>query len=197
MSNPSDVAAPAATASDLQVNGKAPAMPSPEVLAKIQELRTQVRESFGQVVMAIMNLPRYRHQSLGDLTQMVLEPLIRDRIALARPAKEEPGLLTDIAGFAIWASVSEEVDGKIREQIKAGTFPIRLKPEDWQSGSVNWLLDVIAPDRKTAERVIANFAQVVKEGELRLHPQIGGLVEPEFMQKLGGSRLAQPEGGQS
>ena len=163
-------------------------MPSPEVLAKIQELRTQVRESFGQVVMAIMNLPRYRHQSLGDLTQLVLEPLVRDRIAIARPAKDQPGLLTDIAGFAIWASVSEEVDAKIREQIKAGTFPVRLKPEDWQSGSVNWLLDVIAPDRKTAGRVIANFAQVVKTGELRLHPQIGGLVEKELLEKMGGSR---------
>ena len=31
-------------------------MPHPDVLAKSQELRTQVRESFGQVVMAIMNL---------------------------------------------------------------------------------------------------------------------------------------------
>ena len=115
---------------------------------------------------------------------MVLEPLIRDRIAIARPSREEPGLLTDIAGFAIWASVSEEVDAKIREQIKAGTFPLRLKPEDWQSGSVNWLLDVIAPDRKTAGRVIANFAQVVKEGELRLHPHIGGLVEKEMLDKM-------------
>jgi cytolysin-activating lysine-acyltransferase len=152
-----------------------------------QRLRTQVRESFGQVVMAMMNLPRYRHQSLGDLTQMVLEPLIRDRIAIARPAKEEPGLLTDIAGFAIWASVNEEVDTKIREQIKAGVFPIRLKPEDWQSGSINWLLDVIAPDRKTTGRVIANFRQVVKEGELRMHPQIAGLVEPEMLAKMGAS----------
>ena len=74
-----------------------------------------------------------------------------------------------------------------REQIKAGTFPLRLKPEDWQSGSVNWLLDVIAPDRKTAGRVIANFAQVVKEGELRLHPQIGALVEKEMLEKMGAS----------
>lgn len=177
--------APVAMTDDAQANGHTAAQPGHEVLAKIQELRTQVRESFGQVVMAMMNLPRYRHQSLGDLAQMVLEPLIRDRIAIARPAKEEPGLLTDIAGFAIWATVNEEVDTKIREQIKAGVFPIRLKPEDWQSGSINWLLDVIAPDRKTTGRVIANFRQVVKEGDLRLHPQIAGLVGPEMLEKMG------------
>ena len=96
-------------------------------------------------------------------------------------------MLTDVAGFAVWASVSEEVDLKIRDQIKARTFPIRLKPEDWQSGSINWLLDVIAPDRKTTGRVIANFRQVVKEGDLRLHPQIAGLVEREMLEKMGAS----------
>ena len=123
-----------------------------------------------------------------DLPQLVLEPPIRDRIAIARPIKNEPGMLTDVAGFAVWASVSEEVDLKIREQIKARTLPIRLKPEDWQSGSINWLLDVIAPDRKTTGRVIANFRQVVKEGGLRLHPQIAGLVEPEMLEKMGASQ---------
>jgi hypothetical protein len=46
------------------------------------------------------------------------------------------------------------------------------------------------PDRKTAGRVIANFAQVVKTGELRLHPQIGGLVEKELLGKMGGSARA-------
>ncbi|MGL4238284.1 hypothetical protein [Tabrizicola sp.] len=36
--------------------------------------------------------------------------------------------------------------------------------------------------------MIANFAQVVKEGELRLHPQIGGLVEKELVEKMGYSQ---------
>jgi cytolysin-activating lysine-acyltransferase len=95
--------------------------------------------------------------------------------------------------FAIWASVSEEVDAKTAGQIKEGSFPVRLKPDDWQSGSVNWLLDVIAPDRKTAGRVIANFAQVVKTGELRLHPQIGGLVEKELLEKMGAAKTGRGE----
>jgi cytolysin-activating lysine-acyltransferase len=84
--------------------------------------------------------------------------------------------------------VSEEVDAKTAGQIKAETFPIRLKPEDWQSGSVNWLLDVIAPDRKTTGRVISNFGRVVKTGDLRVHPQIAGLVEPQMLEKMGASQ---------
>ena len=121
---------------------------------------------------------------MADLQPLVLEPLIRDRIAIAHPKGADRAALVDIAGFAIWASVSDEVDAKIREQIKTGTFPIRLKPEDWQSGEINWLLDVIAPDRKATGQVIANFRQVVKEGDLRIHPQVAGLVDDEMRGKM-------------
>ncbi len=156
------------------------------MLGKIAEPRSQVPPRFGKIVMAMMGLPRYRHQTLADLQPLVLEPLIRDRIAIAHPKGTDRTALVDIAGFAIWASVSEEVDLKIREQIKTGTFPIRLKPEDWQSGDINWLLDVIAPDRKATGQVIANFRQVVKEGDLRILPQVVRLVDAEMREKMMG-----------
>ena len=159
---------------------------SEEMLSKIVDLRGQVRESFGKIVMAMMGLPRYRHQTLADLQPLVLEPLIRDRIAIAQPKGNNHTALVDIVGFAIWASVSDEVDLKIREQIKTGTFPIRLKAEDWNSGPVNWLLDVIAPDRKATGQVIAHFRQGVKEGDLRIHPMVAGLVDEDMRGKMMG-----------
>ena len=162
----------------------------PEIAAKIAGLRSHVRESFGKVVMSMMMLPRYRHQTLADLQHLVLEPLIRDRIAIAQRAGD--GLQAqDIAGVAIWASVSDEADQRIRDQIKGGAWPLRLKPEDWNSGSNNWLLDVIAPDERAAASVIANFRQVVKEGSLRLHPLITRLVNEETLQKMGAHKGAQ------
>ncbi|MCU9846678.1 hypothetical protein OEZ60_01485 [Defluviimonas sp. WL0024] len=51
---------------------------------------------------------------------------------------------------------------------------MRLKRDAWGN----------SPDRATTGRVIANFKQVVKEGELRMHPHIGGLVEPELLEKM-------------
>lgn len=164
----------------------------PEVAKKIAALRSHVRESFGKVVMAMMMLPRYRHQSLNDLQHLVLEPLMADRIAIAYPSDAEQNVLADIAGVAIWASVSEEVDARIREQIKAGVFPVRLKTEEWNSGSINWLLDVIAPSPKATTSVIANFRQVVKEGELRLHPLITKLVDRETLAKMGAHKVEAP-----
>ena len=159
----------------------------PEVLKKIATVRAQVRENFGKIAMSMMALPRYRHQTIADLQHIVLEPLIRDRIAIAYPAQTERSPVSDISGLAIWASVSDEVDAKIREQVKAGVFPIRLKPEEWTSGDNNWLLDVIAPDQKTTVSVLANFKQVVKTGDLRLHPIITRLVDKETLEKMGAS----------
>jgi cytolysin-activating lysine-acyltransferase len=153
----------------------------PEMANKIATLRSQVRESFGSVVMAMMALPRYRHQTLGDLQALVLEPLIRDRIALAQSGATAPA---DLSGVAIWASVSDEVDTRIREQVKAGVFPVRLKPEDWTSGQINWLLDVIAPDRATVGRMVANFGKVAQGGDLRLHPVVAGQVDKAVLERL-------------
>ncbi len=164
----------------------------PEIAAKIAAVRSHIRESFGKVAMAMMMLPRYRNQTLADLQHLILEPLMRDRVAIAYPGGEKANALSDIAGVAIWASVSEDVDGRIREQVQAGTFPIRLKAEDWNSGDINWLLDVIAPDQRTTANVIANFKQVVKEGSLRLHPIVTRLVDAETLAKMGAEKMSAP-----
>jgi cytolysin-activating lysine-acyltransferase len=169
--------------------GAAAAQADPELAAKIAALRAHVRESCGKAAMAMMMLPRYRHQTLGDLQHLILEPLLHDRIAVAYPGDAE-GPAADMTGLAIWASVSEDADARIRDQIKSGVFPVRLKPEDWNSGSINWLLDVIAPDPRTTARVIANFKQVVKEGSLRLHPLITRLVDEDTLKKMGAERLS-------
>jgi cytolysin-activating lysine-acyltransferase len=185
------VQAPANGAADAGAEPVNPQM-DPAIIQKIAAVRAQVRESFGKTVMAMMMLPRYRNQTLGDLQHLVLEPLIRDRVAIAYPGKTENDQLADISGLAIWASVSEEVDGRIREQIRAGVFPVGLKAEDWTSGEINWLLDVIAPDQRTTASVIANFKQVVKEGSLRLHPIITRLVDEETLKKMGAERIVAP-----
>ncbi|MGI9406590.1 MAG: toxin-activating lysine-acyltransferase [Hyphomicrobiaceae bacterium] len=195
-----DTAAPAAPVNGAGQNaapaqGDAPVQQhDPDVIKKISAVRTRVHETFGQVALSMMAVPRYRQLSIMDLNQYVLEPLIRDRIAIATaPDNRMPGTQA-LAGIAIWASVSEEADARIREQIKAGVFPIRLKPEDWNSGSINWLLDVIAPSQRLTTSVIANFRQVVKEGDMRIHPIVTRLVDPEALKKMGAGPIKTDNG---
>ena len=106
----------------------------------------------------------------------------RDRVALASKGDAEDA--DALAGVVIWASVSEEVDAKIREQIKAGVFPIRLAAADWTSGGTHWLLDVIAPTPALATSVLANMKQVMKGGDLRIHPVVTRLVEANALKGL-------------
>ena len=165
--------------------GEAPAQISPEMRARIAELRNRVQLNTGQVVLAMMNLPRYRHQTLGDLTHLVLDPMMRDRLAIARRTAEgKPQGEDDVAGIAIWASVSEAVDAKIMEQVKAGLFPVRLANEDWASGDKVWLLDVIAGDRKAATAVLTNFRQLSGERPVKIHPLVAQLVDAEILEKM-------------
>ena len=159
----------------------------PAIAEKIAGLRSHVREGFGKVVMSMMMLPRYRHNTLMDLQHLVLEPLTRDRVAIAQRQDSGPAG-QDIAGVAIWASLSDEAEDRLRDQISAGTWPIRLKAEDWNSGQNNWLIDVIASDQKATASVIANFRQVIKEGSLKLHPLITRLVDEATLKSMGASK---------
>ncbi len=93
------------------------------------------------------------------------------------------------------AELLKAIDARIREQIKGGVFPVRLKPEDWTSGNINWLLDVIAPDSKTAASVIGNFKQIIKDGDLRMHPVIGRLLDAETLEKMGARKMSGGENG--
>jgi cytolysin-activating lysine-acyltransferase len=180
-------------------NGAAPPTPAatvdaqtkitPKMSAKLSELRTRIQSSVGQVVLAMVNLPRYRNQTLADLTHLVLEPLLRDRLAIATARSKDEGnaegnIGENLAGIAIWATVNEAGDAKIREQIKGGAFPVRLSSEDWVSGDILWLLDVIAPNRKLATAVLANFSQVARDKPVNIHPIVARSVEPELLEKM-------------
>ena len=159
---------------------------SPELAAKIDAIRTKIQLSVGQVVLAIMDLPRYKHHTLADLMHVVLDPLMRDRVAIAysQPKDAVAGSEPSVAGIAIWASVSDAVDAKITEQVKAGVFPVRLANEDWVSGEIVWLLDVIAADRKQATAVLANFRQLSGERQVKVHPIVARSVETEILERM-------------
>jgi cytolysin-activating lysine-acyltransferase len=157
---------------------------------KAEEARLRIQAAVGQVVLALSSTPRYRQLPFSDLQALVLDPLLRDRVALASArAGDGTPIAGGIAGIAIWASVSEEVDAKIREQIAAGGFPIRLKSEDWASGELIWLFDIIAPTPKAASTVLVNFKQIARSGEVRLHPMVTRQVDPELLKQMNVAKI--------
>lgn len=163
---------------------------TPEAMEQLTELRGKIHNSVGQTVLAMMNLPRYRNQTLADLAHLLIEPLLRDRLAIASTrVKDSSDQAT--AGMAIWASVSDSVDAKIREQVKSGAFPVRLSSDDWTSGETLWLLDVIAPNRKLATAVLANFKQVAGDKPVSIHPIVARAVDPDVLEKMKAQKTAE------
>ena len=71
---------------------------SPEAMAKLGEVRSKLGTAFAQVTMALMATPRYRSQSLADLEWLVLQPLLRDRIAIASAKQPEVGEADKMSG---------------------------------------------------------------------------------------------------
>ncbi|MBX4998853.1 toxin-activating lysine-acyltransferase [Rhizobium lentis] len=166
---------------------------SEETKKKLAGAKAALQSTFGQVVLAMSSVPRYRSQMLSDLHHLVVDPLINDRIAIAMP-KAVTGI--EPPAIAIWAAVSAEVDAGISEQAKAGVFPVRLKPEDRKSGDTVWLLDVIAPTRELATMVLTNFHHVAKRGDIKIHPMVAHLVDREVLRKLADSPSAEPSGSE-
>lgn len=63
-------------------------------------------------------------------------------------------------------------------------FPVRLRPEDWTSGGIVWLLDILAPDRQAAAVALASFRDIVKDRTVNVHPIVARSVGRELLEKL-------------
>jgi hemolysin-activating ACP:hemolysin acyltransferase len=176
-----------------------PPVPTPAMRASLEKFRQAVQLSVGQIVLATMNLPRYRNQTLADLEHLFVTPLMRDRVAIARRAPQAPDGEEAVVGIALWATVSDAVDARITEQIKAGVFPVRLGADDWNSGETVWLLDVVAADRQQATSVLANFRKLAGGRAVKIAPLVARLIDPAVAAKLRGAKdataaMAEPVG---
>ena len=47
-----------------------------------------------------------------------------------------------------------------------------------------WLLDLIAPNRRLAAAVLANFKQIAGEKPIAIHPIVARSVDPEVLEKM-------------
>ena len=101
--------------------------------------------AFTQVVGVLMRSPHYRRYTLGDLEWLVIPPLLAGqfRIGEAKAADKNQGAVMPVA-VVLWASVSAEVDQKLMENEDAS---LQLKPEEWNSGDILWLVHAVGETR--------------------------------------------------
>jgi hemolysin-activating ACP:hemolysin acyltransferase len=124
-----------------------PPTPDGTVVKNESQLRalSSIRQSlsFAQIVTVLMRSPHYRHYTLGDLEWLVIPPLVTGQCIVANTSLKQNGVTVPVA-VAFWASVSPDVDKKLSENLH---LPIRLRPDEWRSGDVLWLIDAVGDSR--------------------------------------------------
>ena len=100
--------------------------------------------AFTQVVGLLMRSQHYKQYTIGDLEWLVIPPVMAGqfRIGEAKPDSGQ-GAAVPVA-VVLWASVSPEVDRRLME---GGNASFQLKPEEWKSGDIPWLVHAAGETR--------------------------------------------------
>ena len=128
---------------------------SPEESKKRLVAAKQMAAAFGEIVTLLMRSPADKHHSLGDLEWLVVPAVARGHYALAEAQSKETGAMSPV-GAVLWAFVSEDVDKRLTDL----TAPLRLKPNEWRSGDIPWIV-MAAGDMRVLGGLIQQLTKTV------------------------------------
>jgi hemolysin-activating ACP:hemolysin acyltransferase len=140
---PAAAAVPAAPVEKAAATNRAPdtaQAPSPEPAR--QATVAEVEIALGQIVSLLMRSTHHKQHSLADLEWMLLPAVLAGQFRIAHAQAQPQGPRTPVAA-ALWASVSSEVD----QRLSVLSNPLRLRPEEWRSGNILWLVDTVGDAR--------------------------------------------------
>lgn len=161
-----------ATAAASPSAGPATAQPNAPALSE-EELRRRaaasklVSASFGEIVSVLMRSEHYKQYTLQDLEWLVVPAVLSNQFLLAEARAKGNGFTAPV-GVVMWASVSTEVDQRLTANIAQ---PMRLKPEDWRSGDILWLVDAVGPAKLIGSMLQQLHGKVFKGRQVKLRAQ--------------------------
>ena len=128
----------------------------PEEARKRAMLAKQAAAGLGEIVSLLVRAPSEKHHSLSDLEWMVMPAIMTGQFAVADAQSKQTGAVMPV-GAVLWAHVSPEIDRQLSEQLDK---PVRLKPQDWRSGDIPWIIMALG-DPKVLGGLLQNLAQSV------------------------------------
>lgn len=140
---------------------------SAEELKKRAAASKLVSASFGEIVSVLMRSEHYRSYTLQDLEWLVVPAVLSNQFLLAEARAKGNGFTAPV-GVVLWANVSPEVDQRLTANVAQ---PIRLKPEDWRSGNIPWLVDAVGPPKLIGGMLQQLHAKVFKGKPVKVRTQ--------------------------
>lgn len=120
----------------------APELP-PEELQRRTVASKKLAVAFGEIVSVLMRSESHRTQMLMDLEWLVLPVIASGQFKIAGAQSKTIGYLVPVA-VVMWARVSPEVDKRLAANLQQ---PVRLKPAEWMSGDIHWLVEAVGDPR--------------------------------------------------
>jgi hemolysin-activating ACP:hemolysin acyltransferase len=121
-------------------NGGGSAIPEKDRRQAMAALRNSL--AFTQIIGVLMRSEHYKHYTLGDLEWLVVPPMLAGQYRIGE-AKPKTGGSIPVA-VVLWARVSADVDKRLAQ---IGRAPIKLRPDEWTSGDILWLVHAAGAPR--------------------------------------------------
>jgi hemolysin-activating ACP:hemolysin acyltransferase len=137
-----------------------PATSIPKALRQLNALKFSA--TLGQIVALLMRVPHHRYIFLADLEWLVLPAIATNQIAI-QEAPDTSNILNGPPAAVLFASVSAEVDQRLTAN---PSLRARLKPEEWASGSIPWLVDAVG-DPRAANALVVRLLERFKATGLK------------------------------
>lgn len=154
---------PSAPASPPSAAPQAPASPAPEMSDASRKAAAAVSKAvmaaFGQIVTVLMRTQEHRGQTLADLEWLAVPAVTTGQFALAEAQSKANGMTAPV-GLVLWASVSPEIDKRLRTNIASG---VRLAPNEWKSGDILWVVEAVG-DPKILQAMLQRAASKEWQG---------------------------------
>jgi hemolysin-activating ACP:hemolysin acyltransferase len=165
-SNPAPLAGPqtSATRSEPSVSNEIAAL---QRLAAVRHAST----TFGEIVTLLMRSQEYKAFPLGELEALVVPPLVKGQVSVATAQSKTNGMALPV-GAILWARVSPDVSRRLTAEVGK---PVRLAPEDWQSGDIIWVVASAGEGRVLSEMLkeLSRRDWAGKEVRLVVRPKDG------------------------
>ncbi|WP_295557632.1 toxin-activating lysine-acyltransferase [uncultured Hyphomicrobium sp.] len=131
----------AVTAASPRPDGTTASAPSKKALGEAKAYSRGVIQAFGAVMAVCCRSKSHRGKTLAEIEEKVAPAVLSGQFSLAEATHTKDGLATPVAAV-LWASVSENVDRRL-----SSSATTTLKSEDWKSGNIIWIVDVVGDNR--------------------------------------------------
>lgn len=138
-----------------------------QVAATISKL---ISAAIGEAVLVLSRSPTHKHFALADIEWMVLPPVLSGQAFISEATNKDNGTRVPIA-LVTWAGVSAEVDRRLTEGV--GT-PMRLRPDEWTSGDIVWIIDAVGDQRVVTGALARLLGGPLKDRDAKVVMRDGG-----------------------